>query len=60
MVKIKPNLLLIEGSKVTRIVNGKKAEVVTVELNWYTPMKVILRGLEDFRKNGIPQEPERA
>ncbi len=48
---MKPNLVLIEGTKATRYVNGKVNQVVNIDYS--VGIRNVMQDIEYFRQNGV-------
>ncbi len=55
---MKPNLVLIEGIKATRYVNGKVNQVVNIDYS--VGIRNVMADIEYFRQNGVEIEDESA
>jgi hypothetical protein len=51
---LKPNLVLIEGTKATRYVNGKVNQVVNIDYS--VGIRNVMQDIEYFRQNGVEIE----
>ena len=56
MHQLKPNLVLIEGTKATRYVEGKSEQ--QVQIDYSIGLKQVREDIEYFRAYGIPMQED--